>query len=63
MRAEIDSLNSKYMDASRRLEDANRKAARVDQLLEEIQIYKEMAQNVAAESQGSVHSLLNFLYS
>ena len=51
LRAELDRMNNKYHETSRRCEEALRNAARVEQLEEEIQMYKEMARHVSVESQ------------
>eukprot|EP01038_Epipyxis_sp_PR26KG_P006650 gene6650-9129_t len=52
LRSEIDKISNKYFETNRKLEESLRKATRVDQLEEEVQMYKEMAKNVTEESQN-----------
>jgi len=52
LRTENDKLNSKNLETLQRIEDLARKANRVDQLEEEIQMYKDTARMVAIESQS-----------
>lgn len=40
LRYEIDNLSSRYHDASQRLEHANTRAAKVQQLEEEVKMYR-----------------------
>lgn len=51
LRAEIDKMNMKYHDLLRKYDEAMIRAGRVDQLEEEVEMYKEMAKNLTAESQ------------
>lgn len=51
LRGELDRANGKLHEVTRRYEEAQRNAARVEQLEEEVAMYKEMAKNVSRESQ------------
>lgn len=51
MSLELDKMNNKYHETNRRCEEAMRKAARIEQLEEEVALYKEMAKNISEESQ------------
>jgi hypothetical protein len=51
LRAEIEKANSKYLETNRRLEEAVKASAKLDQLEEEILIYKDMAKNISVENQ------------
>ena len=52
LRTENDKINSKNLETLQKMEDLARKANRVDQLEEEVQMYKDTARMVAVESQS-----------
>ena len=51
LRLELDKLTAKYHETNRRCEEEMRRSSRVDQLEEEIKMYKEMARSISLESQ------------
>ncbi len=51
LRSELDRLSSKYHDVCHKLEETVGQTARIEQLEEEIQMYKETAKAAALESQ------------
>jgi chromosome segregation ATPase len=51
LRLEIDRLNTKYHELLRRHDDHAARAGRLEQLEEEVDMYKEMVKNLSAESQ------------
>jgi len=48
---ELDKLTAKLHETTRRCEEEMRRSSRVDQLEEEITMYKEMARSISLESQ------------
>lgn len=51
LRAEIDKMNHKYNELMHKFNEAHMRAARVDQLEEEVVMYKEMAKHITVEKQ------------
>lgn len=51
LRAEIDKMNHKYNELLQKYNETHMKAARVDQLEEEVIMYKEMAKHITVEKQ------------
>jgi chromosome segregation ATPase len=50
LRTELDIVTNKYHETSQRLEDVGRKAARIEQLEDEIEIYRDTAKISAVEN-------------
>ena len=51
LRTEIDKMNQKYADLLNRCNELNVKASRVEQLEEEVVMYKDMAKHITVEKQ------------
>ena len=51
LRTELDRANSRYHDASRRLEEARSVSVKIAQLEEEVQMYRDTARAAAVETQ------------
>jgi hypothetical protein len=51
LREEIDKMNHKYNELLQKYNETHMKAARVDQLEEEVIMYKEMAKHITVEKQ------------
>jgi hypothetical protein len=51
LRAEIDTMNYKYNELLNRFNELNMKASRIDQLEEEVIMYKDMAKYITVEKQ------------
>lgn len=54
LRGEIDKMNQKYNELLSRFNELNIKAARVDQLEEEVLMYKDMAKYITVEKETYV---------